>query len=115
MAGRNEVDLSELEDYRALSLDQRNAFKVRAPKADITEPDPFRASRPIATIAVSCLGATTMKLLRIVAVLATYFILGWRFKRKSSDHDWTVPDRIGGWSLTRCRAPAWLRWYGRQY
>ena len=48
MAGRNEVDLSELEDYRALSLDQRNAFKVRAPKADITEPDPFRASRPIA-------------------------------------------------------------------
>ena len=30
MADRNEVDLSELEDYRALSLDQRNAFKVRA-------------------------------------------------------------------------------------
>jgi hypothetical protein len=56
MAGRNEVDLSELEDYRALSLDQRNAFKVRAPKADITEPDPFRASQPIATIAMSCLG-----------------------------------------------------------
>jgi len=34
---------------------------------------------------------------------------------KGSDYDWTVPDRIGAWSLTRCRAPAWLRWYGRQY
>jgi predicted peptidase len=47
------------------------------PKADIgsnPKPTPSRALAQIATIACLTSGATTMKLLKIVAVLATYFI-----------------------------------------